>query len=244
MTKKLLILATLILAVIFTYGQSLSLTHDGVILEPNAEITMHGEANDTEMVNHLDVTNNSGSDMSVLVKKVENYLIDSTENTFCWAGLCYAPFVYVSPNAVNIPAGTTDIDEFQGHYNPWSHPGESSISYVFFDEANPNDSVMITFYYTTLETGIGNQLQSNYKFSQPYPNPATDVVKFDYDLPGNPSATVKIYSIIGSQVGEVEVSASSGTLSFDTGLLEEGFYFFSLYAGNEKIESGKFIIKH
>lgn len=244
MTKKLLIITVILCSAIFTYSQNISLTHDGVVLEPNAEIITYGEAINEDMINHLDVTNNSSSDMNILVKKVENYLIDSTENTFCWAGLCYANFVYLSPYSDNIPAGETKVDAFQGHYNPYGQPGSSSVSYVFFDEANPNDSVMVTAIYTTLETGIGDNLNTNYSLSQPYPNPATGVVKFDYNLPNYQSATIKIYSMIGSLVGEAQMNSSQGTLSYDTGLLEEGFYFYSLYNGSEKMESGKFVVKH
>lgn len=243
MTKKLLIIATIILGGLFTYAQSLSLLHEGMELEPNEEITLHGEANNTEMVIELDVKNNGSSSMSVLVKKVENYVVEGSENTFCWAMLCYAPFVYVSPNAVTIEGGATHGPDFSGHYNPWSNPGEASISYVFYDENNINDSVMVNVIFTTLETGVGDNYAS-YSLSKAYPNPATDVVKFDYNIPGNQVATVKIYSLIGSLVGEAQMTSSQGTLRFDTGLLEEGFYFYSLYAGNEKMESGKFVVKH
>ncbi|MCD4729742.1 MAG: T9SS type A sorting domain-containing protein [Bacteroidales bacterium] len=244
MTKKLLILTAIVMAALFTYAQSLSLSHDGTTLEPNEEITMQGPASNTEMVIEFDVTNNGSSGMSVLVKKVENYLVDSTENTFCWAGLCYPPFVYVSPNAVTIAAGVTHENDFSGHYNPKSHPGESSISYVFFDENNEDDSVMVTVIYTALETGIDDKFNTNYSFSQPYPNPATGFVKFDYNMQNKQSASVKIYSLIGLLVGEMEITSATGTLTFNTDKLEEGFYFYTLFSGNEKMESGKFILKH
>lgn len=243
MSKKLLVLSTIILAGLFSYAQSLSLIHEGTVLEPNAEVTLHGEANFTEMVIELDVQNNGSENLSVLVKKVENYVVEGSENTFCWAYLCYAPFVYISPNAVVIDAGVIHEDDFSGHYNPWGSAGEASISYVFYDENNINDSVMVNVIYTTLETGVGDNY-SSYSLSKAYPNPATNVVKFDYNIPGNQVASVKVYSLIGSLVGEAQMTSSQGTLSFDIGLLEEGFYFYSLFAGNEKMESGKFVVKH
>lgn len=244
MLKKLFILASLMLAAMFIYAQSLSLSHEGTVLEPNEEITVEGTVSSDEMVVELDVTNTSDNNLSVLVKKVENNIVGGSENTFCWAGLCYAPFVYVSPNAVEIGAGMTHEDDFSGHCNPWNNAGESSISYVFYDENNMNDSVMITIYYSALVTGVGDNFSSGYSLSKPYPNPATDVVKFDYDISGIQAVSVKIYSLIGSLVGEAEVSNSTGTLSFDAGLLEEGFYFYSLFRGSEKMESGKFVVKH
>ena len=143
MIKKLLILTSFVMAALFTNAQSLSLTHDGTPLEPFEEVTIHGEANNTDMVIELDVTNNSSDSIAVLVKKVENYLVDSTENTFCW-GQCFLPWIYQSPNPIVIGAGATNDIDFSGHYNPKSNAGESSISYVFFDEADPNDSVSLS----------------------------------------------------------------------------------------------------
>lgn len=244
MIKKLLILTSTCLAVIFTYGQSLVLSHEDVDLQPNEEITFDGTVSDDEMVLELDVTNISDNNLSVLVKKVENYVVDGSENTFCWAYLCYAPFVYISPNSVEIAAGATHIDDFSGHCNPWSNSGVSSISYVFYDENNINDSVMVTVLYSAVETGVADNFNAGNSLSQPYPNPSSDIVKFDYNLAGNQPASVKIYSLIGSQVGEATITSSAGTLSFDTSILEEGFYFYSLYAGDAKMESGKFVVKH
>ena len=243
MTKKLLILTSIVFTVMFTYAQSLSLSHEGTALEPNEEITAYGQTGTTEIVVEIDVTNNSSDTIPVMVKKVENYLVENSENTFCW-GLCFLPNTYVSPNPIEIAGGATNDLDFSGHYTPYDIPGESSISYVFFDEMNPNDSVMVTVIYSTLETGIGNNFKINYSLSQPYPNPVTGVVNFDYNLPNYQSASVKIYSLIGSLVGEVEINSATGTLKYDTGELEEGFYFYSLFTGNEKIESGKFVVKH
>lgn len=244
MTKKLLIITSFVIAVLSVNAQSLSLSHEGTPLEPSEEITVYGETGSSLIIVYIDVTNNSSSEMGVLVKKIENYLVEDSENTFCWGGLCYPPNVYVSPNHSIIGAGMTNDTDFSGDYTPNDIPGESSISYVFFDEDNPNDSVMVTVIYSTLETRIGDNYKENYSLSKPYPNPATGVVKFDYNLPNQQSASVKIYSLIGSLVGEVELNSTTGTISYNTDELEEGFYFYSLFTGNEKIESGKFVIKH
>lgn len=233
----------MIMAVTFTFAQSLSLSHEGTALEPNEVITAYDLASVAEIVVELDVTNNSSNSIDVKVKKIVNYAVEGTDNTFCW-GLCFAPFVYESPDSIVIAAGATNDVDFSGHYNPYNIDGETSVSYVFFDEDNPVDSIMATVIFTTLETGIGDNYKTSYNLSKPYPNPATGIVKFDYNLPNQQSASVKIYSLIGSLVGEVELNSTMGTINYDTEKLEEGFYFYSLFAGNEKIKSGKFVIKH
>ena len=234
----------LVCATVFTFAQSLSLSHEGTVLEPNEELTITGTANSTEMIIELDVTNNGSTALDVLVKKVENYLIAGSENTFCWAGLCFAPFVYVSPYSVNIGPGITHTDDFSGHYNPWSNPGESSISYVFFDANNINDSIMVTVFFATETIGYGENLAANFSISDPYPNPANNFVKFNYDFSALGNTSIKIYSLVGSLVREINLTNNSGTLQVNTGNLEEGFYFYKLANGSSELKTGKFVVQH
>jgi len=181
--------------------------------------------------------------MDVLVKKVENYLVSGSENTFCWAGLCYAPFVYISPNSVNIAGGATHTDDFSGHYNPWSNPGESSISYVFYDAANTIDSVMVVVLYKTQTVGVGDNLANEFNISEPYPNPASSYVKFDYDFANVGNSSLRIYSLVGSLVREINITNNSGSMQVNTGDLEEGFYFYRLTNGANELKTGKFVVK-
>jgi len=243
--KKIVLLSTLFSFVAaMVFAQSLSLLHEGTVLEPNEEVTVHGPANDTEMIIELDVTNNGGAALDVLVKKVENYVVTGSENTFCWAGLCYAPFVYVSPNSVNIGAGVTHENDFSGHYNPWSNPGESSISYVFYDANNVNDSVMVNVIFTTATNGYEDNLITEFSISDPYPNPASSYVKFDYDFANVGNSSLRIYSLVGSLVREISITNNSGSLQVNTIDLEEGFYFYRLSNGAAELKTGKFVVKH
>ena len=134
--------------------------------------------------------------------------------------------------------------DFSGHYNPKTNAGESSISYVFFDEANPNDSVLVTMIFTTLDTGIDDLSGPVNTISNAYPNPANNFVHFDYNLEMKQEASIRIYSLVGSLVDEYTVTSGFGTIEVETAKLEEGFYFYTLTSGREEIKSGKFIVKH
>jgi len=90
---------------------------------------------------NFDISNISEEDLNVRVRRTEISLIQGTVNVFCWAGLCYPPFVDESPNSVIIPSGTIHSDDFSAHYNPNSMIGTSTIMYTFFDDNNPSDSV-------------------------------------------------------------------------------------------------------
>lgn len=150
--KKITLFIAICISTLSVVTQNLSISYQGGILQPNEEIFLQGSASYNEIVAELDVTNNSGNDLSVLVKKVENYLVMGSYNAFVWGGINYAPFVYISLHSHTIPAGgTTGDDGFLGYYGPNSNPGQSSISYVFFDEYNPNDSVSVIVLYNALD---------------------------------------------------------------------------------------------
>ena len=83
--RKAILVTLFVCVAAFIFAQNLSLSHEGTVLEPNEVIKIHGEANNTEMIIELDVTNNGSVALDVLVKKVENYIIDGSENTFCCA---------------------------------------------------------------------------------------------------------------------------------------------------------------
>jgi hypothetical protein len=245
MKKVLLLTLTILFGAIIAFAQNLSLVHNGSPIEANSVILFEGIANNDEMVIELEVTNNSNASIDVMVKKVENFVIPTTVNTFCWAGLCYPPFIFISPNFTTIPAGgTSAVGDFSGHYNPMSIAGLSTISYVFFDNDNHNDSVMVTINYSALTTGINPNAGEKLVISEPYPNPANQLVNFDYELNDADGAQLSVYSLIGSLVKEIKISNESGTLQLSTDQFQEGFYFYVLSTSGKELKAGRFIVSH
>jgi hypothetical protein len=244
--KKILVFSiALLMASVIAYAQNLSLVYEGNPIPANQEIMFEGLANGNLMVFEVQVQNNSSNSMDVLVKKVENYLAEGTTNSFCWGGMCYPPNVYVSPNATTIPGGGISPDgEFSGDYDPGTIIGQSSISYVFFDSSNENDSVMVTVLFTTTATGLTPIHEKEFVISEPYPNPANDFVKFDYALNQSFNGQLKVYSLVGSLVKEIKITDQSGTIQVSTDKLEEGFYFYILSSSGKEMKTGRFIVSH
>lgn len=245
MKKVLLFSAAILLGSVIAFSQSLSLVYEGNPIPANEEIVFEGLANGNVMAFFVQVQNNSSNSMDVLVKKVENFLAPGTSNSFCWGGMCYPPNVYVSPNATTIPGGGISPEgEFSGDYNPGTIIGQSSISYVFFDSSNENDSVMVTVLFTTTATGVNPINEREFTISEPYPNPANGFVKFDYDLNQFINGQLKLYSLVGSLVKETEITDQSGTIQVNTDKLEEGFYFYVLSSSGKELKTGRFIVSH
>ena len=140
------------LSVIFAQTNLSMSTVGGDDVPANSIINIVGSPIDFETIAYIKVTNNSSSDIDLMVKKVPNYLPDGSDCLFC-LGLCYPPSVYVSTTPVPLaPGQSTGDEEFSGHYTPNGIAGTAAVSYVFFDNNDVNDSIMVTFNYIITDT--------------------------------------------------------------------------------------------
>ncbi|MCB2218792.1 MAG: T9SS type A sorting domain-containing protein [Bacteroidetes bacterium] len=235
------LLATLFLGFIvsaFAVGQSLVLSYEGEILEPNAEVTKEGTATD-EIIVEMDVTNTSGAAMDVLLQRYEEDMVPGSQSAICWGGLCYPPNVSLSPSATNIGAGQTVLAECQLHYYPNGNPGVSTISYTLFDAANANDSVFVTVLYDGLMTSI----EVNYGLeANVYPNPANENVTIALEGEMNDNSIVELMTLTGAVVAKAEIHNNKARIN--TTNIAEGLYFYQVKSNQTATVSGRIIIQH
>jgi hypothetical protein len=145
--------------------------------------------------------------------------------------------------SVAIEAGATS-EEFYGDYEPHSIPGKSHIMYVYWNEANPNDSVAVMVEYNASPAGIDAPDQAQVT-TKVYPNPATSFVNFDYKIAGNQDdARIVISTILGAQVMELQLTGNEGTERINVSTLTEGIYFYNLITNDQLVETKKLIIRH
>jgi hypothetical protein len=241
MKKALLSFLLISTTCIFAYSQSLSLSDSAGPIANGSHILRQGHNMDDEIACHVFVTNNTASPINVIVKKVEIDIVSGSLNTFCW-GLCFPPNVFVSP-PFGLNGNTTDSINFSGHYNPLTFAGTSIIRYVFYDSANPNDSVCVNVSYDALYVGISNNVQKTV-LSGAYPNPANNMVNFDYSLNTENTGRVIIRNLVGSVVKESVLTGTTGKLSVLTGDLTEGIYFYSLDVDGKTMTTRKLIVRH
>lgn len=86
-------------------------------------------------------------------------------------------------------------------------------------------------------TSVNNEsgIPSLYSLSQNYPNPFNPTTKIDFSIPENSLVTLKVYDILGKQVGVLvnkEFTAGSYTVDFNASSLAAGVYFYTLNAGD------------
>ncbi|HNQ59043.1 MAG TPA: T9SS type A sorting domain-containing protein [Bacteroidales bacterium] len=107
----------------------------------------------TEVIQYdLILTNHSKETKNVSMHKIHLSVIEGTEMYFCW-GDCYPPDVFELPEPMVMAAGESS-QGLSVDYDPKSHSGTSTITYVFYDFDHPADSVWVDFAFDGQAAGI------------------------------------------------------------------------------------------
>jgi len=241
MKKSYLILAFIIINASFAFSQNLQIYRNGNLLNNNTVLNITGGTSELIKL-PLHIKNTAIAIMNVKAKKIETSLVQGSENSFCFAGTCYSPTTLVSLNFVAISLNATDTS-FEADYNAYGRSGTSSITYVFFNTANPSDSVSVIVNYTT-SVGINDIGKSEVYLSEIYPNPASDIISFSYSLPKQTSkAKITICNILGSGIANIDLNEMNGKKTVNTSDFKEGIYFYSLIVNDKVFYTKKLLIK-
>jgi hypothetical protein len=80
--------------------------------------------------------------------------------------------------------------------------------------------------------------------SNVYPNPADDVISFDYaiyDLQVH--AKIAVRNVLGVVVGEYDLSAHGSRIEIDASQLPAGVYFYTLSVNSKNVATKKFLVR-
>jgi len=228
-------------------AQSLELSNINGVIAPNSILIQSGTPDSSELITYLNVKNKSTNTVNVVCRKTELKMLDSTVSMMCWAGQCWAPTVYVSPNSSPLAAGQTST-EFSGHYSAQTatyffHSGESIVRWVFFNQDNVNDSMSVTIKYRTFGLGVEDENGRSASLTNAYPNPAGANASFSYSIPSG-SAVVVVRNVLGSTVLSEPLSSGNGKFIINTANLSNGIYFYSMMVDGKLSLTKKLIVKH
>ncbi|MCK5823766.1 MAG: T9SS type A sorting domain-containing protein, partial [Bacteroidales bacterium] len=180
---------------------------------------------------HLKVINNNSDTLNVKVKKVENSIVDGTDISFCWTN-CYGPTTFVSPTPLTIEPGDTNTS-FIGDYYHLGIQGTTTVTFVFFDEANIVDSSIVVVVFQNGTVGVTKTFASS--ISTPYPNPCNR--EFNFNIDNNfTSGALKLYNITGKEVSCFSFSMLQNKVTIPTYNLKTGLYFYEFFEQNKLIK--------
>ncbi len=244
MKKFTLIIIAFVFSISFVNAQSYALTWDG---EPLGDTVVLDGTPDAELTFHALLTNNSVDKDTIMITRRFIQILPDVTHYFCW-GLCYMPntdSIY-SPSGFVVlePGQTTTEDAFSGHYMPNGVVGISLVEYTFFNRNDEGERVTVVAKYVTTPDAIAENIFNNITVSEVYPNPATNFVNIDYELPGEVNvASVKIVNLLGSIVMEQQVDTRNNNLRMNISELDGGIYFYSLFVNGEIYSTKKFVVR-
>ena len=224
-------------------AQSLQFEWDGHVYAEGETIECtNDEYGYGELIQHMQLRNATSNDLNVIVKKevVEN--LEGVSNYFCW-GMCFGPDTYVSPNPVAIPANSITAEADLSFHAMFDENvfGKVQVRYSAYDERHPEDAVTINVVFH--RSGEGIHEVSTVRFGQAYPNPASSVVNFDYNINASDRASVSVYNLLGQEVKSQQVNGMQGHLSVSVADLNEGIYFCKLFVNGCAVSTEKFVVK-
>ena len=207
----------------------------------------------------VNVINQGPCTLNVKVQRDEVSISTGSVNYFCW-DQCFNPSTSESGIIAIGPGDTVSV--FYGYYDVLTSTGTSVISYCFFDDDNPSDSVCVTVslsknspadsVYATISLG-GNCIVGidNYSSSKEnnivdiYPNPAQDLININYSLvKGVSNGKLVVTNMLGKMVRSYEVRGSTGKAILETSELENGIYFYSLVVNGKTYATRKLLVSH
>jgi hypothetical protein len=207
----------------------------------NTTIQVYG-APGSSYTGTYNVKNINANNLSSKARKEEISMAGSgASSSICFGGACFAPSTYVSPCKID-SAGRSLV--LNGDFTFGTSMTPSTIRYTVYSCASASDSSSFTVVYNPSPAGIATYAM-NYSMSEPYPNPTSSSLSFDYKLGnsfGNPQ--VMVYNLLGSLVKTVDLSETAGTIKLDVTDLDAGMYFYTLQLNGKPVTSKKFIVRH
>lgn len=239
MIKKSIIALLLFAVCGFASAQSLRFECNGTIYA-EGETVICDSLSFGEYVQMFRVRNLTDAPLNVKLTKETVQDIQGVSHFFCW-GSCYMPETITTPRPVEIPAGSLS-DEMTLHalFDEGIY-GDVIVKYSVFDEAAPEQRTSIIVKFHKTGTGIEEPMQCN--LGHAYPNPASSMVYFDYEIPLTGSATLSVYNLVGQEVMSHQLHQVEGRMSLPVDNLNEGIYFCNLTVNGQVVKTEKFIVK-
>lgn len=243
MMKKLLFTFIALFTIsLYTNAQELTLTWDGE--ELGESVLVVGDPDDSEIVFHAVLTNNTDNGMNIMVVRKQLELLDGTMSQFCW-GLCFPPSTDTCNKPILVQAGeSSELEAFSGHYIPSGVAGTSSVEYTFYNLDAPDTRISVVANYKGSPAGIAEEAMTGGTISEIYPNPSSNYVSLDYQLTSKvKEATVSVYNLLGAEVKSARLENNGSKLRMDISDLNNGIYFYSVLVNGDVYKTKKLIVQ-
>jgi len=193
----------------------------------------------TEVMQYdLILTNRSNETKNVSMHKIHRSVIEGTEMYFYW-GASYPPEVFQLPEPMVMAAGESS-QGLSVNYDPKSHSGISTVTYVFYDADDPADSVWVDFAFDGQAAGI-EDLASDIAKIFYKTNTRELFIEWKNEIP-NGTKNLQVLDMSGKMVFTKALNAYNRQQSIILPSLSQGIYMVVMHLPNGSIFRHKFFI--
>lgn len=260
--RKFLITSLLSIAISFAFGQitpehtySYSGTYTRLSLSGNKFYLMDVALSQTRIYN----TNHQLWKTINLPVPANNYLYDikylseglfSSDNSLCLAYIYYIydeTNLYYTFNAKIIKENGTELLSIPGcqYLDVVTVEGEGTKLVAYCYDYSTTLYTIQTKVYSlpgTLLTSENSIRKTDSRL--PFPNPAIDYTTISYKLPaGINNASLKISDIQGREIDRITINGYTNSITIPTANYPSGSYLYQVESGNQRFETGKFIVR-
>ena len=247
MKKQLLFVACLLLT-LYVGAQSIQINFvegDVVTDVTNDTARVTVDVEEYSSVAHFELSNSGANDLGLGIKLNYIDVLENTAITFCNSKNCFPGsdgYMVAESNVDTITAGGMN-DKFHSDYLHYEIVGTSIVKYTFYNFYDTTDFSFVVIAYTVEEDTTTNIVKTHESLlSNPYPNPASGFINFDYSgLDQNHK--INVYNAIGERVATYTTINTNGTLRVNTTDLNPGLYIYDISNNKAILRNGKFIVQ-
>lgn len=193
----------------------------------------------------ISIKNLSNKPIQIVFKRLDKVIGSSQVNYFCWGDECYDATTDEIPLSKRINPGETS-DKFESILEAGLVAGISTVKYLIYDRDNPSETIEYEINYTVEEEVNPNAIFNTpeIRINEVYPNPVREFAIIDYNLHSEDiEAKITLHNVLGSIVGEYELSYFETKLKINTEEFNPGVYFYTLHLDNDGVLTKKLIIR-
>ena len=249
MIKKSIFTLAFLAVMSWVSAQSLQFEMDGRVFANNeVYICEDAPSEFGEIGLEMQLRNLTDKQLNVIVAKEYVKIVGGTTNYFCW-GSCLGPDATSTRPVVMEPYAVSGNGEPSFHYqldpeytgDVASYPvGTTIVKYYAYVAENQDDKTCLEVWFAYGASGID---ENKISFSHAYPNPASSLVHFNYQLPTNGNVSVSVYNLLGQEVLSQQLDALQGQAVLSVADLTDGIYFCNLKVDGRAVKTEKFVVK-
>ena len=224
-------------------AQNYSVSVFGTKISENDTLTHYVISDSAMFSNKAAFHNESGNGVVIKVLRTPVYIVEGSSDYYVW-GNGFGPETDTSGNYIFVPAGATASDTLEYVFEPNQTYGPTLVKYTFFNVDFFDDNISFYVKYIGTATGIEEELYHDILLSDCYPNPTTNTINIDYDIPHTyGEATFTILDILGNVIDKKAAKLGPSTINFDLGNVENGLYFALIELNGKVIDTKKIIVQ-